>query len=135
MKGIVRNADGLFVHTTYEKATPNERDRVCNGCGSADAKFDFVPDTIYGLNINAACNPHDWAYSKGKTWQDKFIADICFLANLLVIITRHGGWLRWLRYKRALKYWMAVHEKGASAFFMGKTIPKDTRKERRASKE
>ncbi len=127
MRGIIRNDAGLFVHTTYETATPQQRDRICNGCGSATAKFDFVPDTIYGVNINDACNPHDWAYSKGRSWQDKFLADLCFLNNMLIIITRKGGWLRILRYMRALKYWIAVHEKGDDAFWAGKEIPDETR--------
>jgi len=128
---IQRDQNGLFVLQSYLDATDAKRDEICNGCGAANAKFDFVPDTIYGLNINAACNPHDWAYYKGDTWSDKFIADLCFLNNILILVTRKAGWLRWPRYKRALKYWIAVHEKGDAAFWDGKIIPSDERTERR----
>lgn len=129
--GYERTSDGLFALKSYSQASEYKRGAVCNGCGAANSKFNFVPNTMYGLNINAACNVHDWSYHKGETWQDKFSADLVFLCNLLIIITRHGGWLRWPRYKRALKYWMAVHEKGASAYWVGKMIPKDGRTERR----
>jgi len=49
--------------------------KVTNGCGSADSKFDFVPDNLLGLAILAACQVHDWMYHVGKTFDDKELAD------------------------------------------------------------
>ena len=133
MRGITRNKYGLFVPTSYDRATIAQRKEVCNGCGSAQAKFDFVPDNIWGMSITPACDAHDWGYYVGKTWRDKFIHDICFLNNMLVLTIRHGGRLRWLRYMRAIKYWIAVHEKGDTAYWASKIRPMDKRDERRAS--
>jgi hypothetical protein len=122
---IVRSEDGLFVLQSYIDASEMERDAICNGCGSADAKFDFVPDTLWGVSINSACCVHDWAYEMGETWADKTLADFCFLINMLIIIVRASRWLQYARSSRALKYWFAVHRKGADAFWGDKHRPED----------
>ena len=110
----------LFCPLTYQRASKQERDKVCNGCGAANAKFDFVPDTIYGLNINDACNIHDWMYSKGKTIEDKQEADRVFLNNMLRIIEAKGGFLKVFRRMRAIKYYGAVVDMGGPAYWAGK---------------
>lgn len=98
-----------------------ERAKICNGCGAAKSKFDFVPDTIYGLCICEACDRHDYAYHIGKTEADKIAADRQFLNNLLTIIDTKSAWvLKWPRRWRAMSYYSAVCDKGHKAFWAGK---------------
>ncbi len=52
----------LFSPPSYKKISQEERNRIINGCGAGNAKFDFVPDTMYGLDISAACDIHDFMY-------------------------------------------------------------------------
>lgn len=115
---------GLYAPASYLAADPALLARVCNGCGSARAKFDFVPDRIWGLRIGAACNIHDWMYYCGRTALDKLEADVVFLGNVLRLIERAPGlWnrlLRPLRRLRALHYYQAVAELGGPAFKAGK---------------
>ena len=111
----------LYEPYSYTTATCHEKKKVCNGCGSAKAKFDFVPDSIYGLKITPACNIHDWMYHKGKTIEDKQEADRVFLNNLLRLIEAQSNRLmKPLRRRRALKYYEAVVLMGGPAFWDGK---------------
>jgi len=100
--------------------TPEQKKEICNGCGPASAMIDLVPDTIYGLKICEACDRHDCAYHFGKTIKDKHKADMQFLVNLLILVNRGNFWLRFLRRRRALKYYEAVREGGDKAFWSGK---------------
>ncbi len=79
------------------------RNEICNGCGAGNAKFDFVPDRIYGLYIGEVCDRHDYMYHFGKTDDDKKEADRVMLNNLNRLIESKGGWLKWLRRRRAKK--------------------------------
>lgn len=126
----------------YFAADDLERFTICNGCGSAKAKFDFVPDSILGLKISPVCNIHDWRYAKGHTEEDRLKADREFLDNLLTLIEHHAeaeiaahqGWqwmpyraaqrtLRFARRYRAQSYYTAVRDLGAKAFWSGKERP------------
>jgi len=105
----------------YMELDDLERFKICNGCGSAQAKFDFVPDTIYGLSIREACYRHDHAYYIGRTEHDKQLADRQFLNNMLTIIDTQSAWpLKAVRRWRAMTYYTAVCDKGHSAFWAGK---------------
>ena len=96
---------------------------VCNGCGAAGAKFDFVPDTIYGLSIRPACNIHDFDYDSGTDWHHKRRADIRFLVNCILIILPASNWVTTiLRVERAVKYFLAVTLKGNDAYQKGKNL-------------
>ena len=112
----------LFAPETYVNASPEVRARVVNGCGPSGWKVDLVPDHIWGLNIAAACNIHDWMYVMGKTTADKEEADRVFLNNMLRLIEAAGSiWLlRKLRRMRARAYYEAVHIFGGPAFWKGK---------------
>lgn len=114
----------LFNPEGYIDCPPIERNKICNGCGAANSKFDFVPDSIYGLKISEACNRHDWMYHFGKTIEDKEQADRVFLNNLLRLIEAQTGTLnrllKPLRRRRALKYYEAVVAFGGPAFWSGK---------------
>ena len=105
----------------YMELDDAERFVICNGCGAANSKFDFIPDTIYGLSIKEACYRHDYAYHVGKTEADKKAADEQFLRNMLTIInTQSIPLLKWARRWRAMTYYSAVCDKGHKAFWAGK---------------
>lgn len=113
----------LYAPLTYWEATPEERAKVCNGCGAKDGIK--VPGTFYGLCIKEACNIHDWMYSKGKTQADKLFADAMFRLNLTLIIDSLENCvidklLSALRHLRAGKYYMAVAKWGNTAFWVDK---------------
>lgn len=109
----------LFEPESYSLATCEEKQQICNGCGAANSKFDFVPDKIYGLLITPACNIHDWMYHKGKTIEDKEQADRVFLNNMLRIIEA-SKYFKGLKRRRALKYYEAVTCLGGPAYWSGK---------------
>ena len=93
-----------------------------NGCGAANSKFDFVPETIWGLYIGDACKIHDWMYEEGRTVEDKEEADRVFLNNILRLIDRDDKWYRpkfFLRL-RARTYYVTVTLLGGPAFWLGK---------------
>ena len=97
-------------------------EEICNGCGAA-GKFDFVPDTIWGLSVSPACFVHDFRYHFGESEEDKKIADMEFLANTIRIINHdENSWAsgRSFRRWRAATYYTAVYEKGHDAFWAGK---------------
>lgn len=98
------------------------KDYKSNGCGAEGARFDFVPDSIYGVSIFEACRIHDWAYFKGRNNDDKERADREFLNNLLRLIEANNKWYypTMLARRRALKYYEAVVVFGGPAFWKGK---------------
>lgn len=127
MKADPRNhplTEFLDLSPEYLAADPVEVFRICNGCGSAQAKFDFVPDSIYGMDISPACYAHDWDYHHGKTTDDKRRADMRMLNNLLTLIQMQSanGFMRYIRNRRAFKYYDAVCIGGNRAFFAGKPL-------------
>lgn len=112
----------LFAPAAYISAPEAVRHLVTNGCGPGGWKIDLVPDTIYGLDVAPACDIHDWMYAAGQNLADKDEADRVLLNNLLRLITAAGGpaWLRWLRRRRAQKYYLAVATFGGPAFWDNK---------------
>ncbi|MBU0665364.1 MAG: hypothetical protein KJ990_12585 [Proteobacteria bacterium] len=117
----------LFAPELYWSLTPEIRTEICNGCGLALAKFDFVPNHIYGLCISDACNIHDYMYHVGETLADKEEADRVFLNNMLRLIEAGTGWLKIFRRRRALKYYEAVTAFGGPAFWSGKNAASEFR--------
>ena len=63
----------IYAPITYWELSPEEKKEICNGCGAKDGLK--VPDTFWGLNMEEACNIHDYMYSTGKTHYDKLFAD------------------------------------------------------------
>lgn len=115
----------LYAPESYWTASPEVRNQVINGCGTAGWKGWIVPDTIYFLNIVEACKIHDWMYTCGQTLADKQEADRVFLNNMLRIIeakTRIKT-LKKLRAIRAREYYEAVEHFGGPAFWAGKNPP------------
>ena len=115
----------LFAPATYWKLNPHEKKKICNGCGTKGLGGILVPDTLYGLSIEEACNIHDYMYHIGHTIEDKEKADRVFLNNMLRIIESvkypwYLKWFKWLRCQRAMKYYQAVRDFGGPAFWKGK---------------
>ena len=102
--------------STFLLATPDEISKVCNGMGPKGSGW-LVPDTMYGLNLSAAGDVHDWMYAYPETFNRKECDDV-FHENMQEIIKQHGGFglLQWLRNRRALKYYLAVRVGGAKHF-------------------
>lgn len=112
---------GLIAPQSYVDASEAVKAGVCNGCGTAGWKGKLVPETMWGLRISEACQVHDWMYHEGITAEDKELADLVFLRNLIRIINRKGGWLKVFRRYRAMSYYNAVAEAGGAAFWSNKT--------------
>lgn len=111
----------LYEPLSYTKASCKQKEAVCNGCGAANSKFDFVPDRIYRLKITEACNRHDWMYHVGEVLEDKEEADRVFLNNMLRLIeAQSNNFMKPLRRRRALKYYEAVVTFGGPAYWAGK---------------
>ena len=114
---------GLLAPQSYVNATEAEKAIVCNGCGTSGWKGKVVPETMWGLDISEACQRHDWMYHHGKTQADKELADLVFLRNLVRIINKKGGWLKWPRRYRAMTYYNFVADFGDAAFWADKQNP------------
>lgn len=105
----------------YKNILPEEKARICNGAGAAGKWISsFIPNTMYGLDCTEAFDIHDYDYEVGVSGADKDRADRNLLSNLLTLIDHRGGMLRFLRHRRAMKYYEAVREFGDEAFFKGK---------------
>ena len=112
----------LIASTAFKTSSLSTLLTICNGCGAADAKFDFVPDRIYGTYIGYACHIHDFEYSIGTTNKDRKRADKEFRKNLYKLIDLEDK-----PYKpkplmkfRARVYYTLVRWRGGSAFWAGK---------------
>lgn len=112
----------IYAPITYWELSPEEKKEICNGCGAKDGLK--VPDTFWGLNIEEACNIHDYMYNNGKTHYDKLFADAMFRLNLTVMIdakeTFKDKLLSVLRHYRAGTYYIAVAKYGNSSFWKDK---------------
>lgn len=110
--------------TSFKLASVDHLKKVCNGCGAANAKFDFVPDKIWGTYIGHACHVHDWEYHNGVDNEDKEIADRTMRNNImrLIDIDCDKKWYkpRKLMHLRAQLYYKMVCWKGGPAFWAGK---------------
>lgn len=110
----------LFAPEGYWITDDKARKGVCNGCGTKGLGGWIVPDTLYGLSIEKACDIHDWMYAEGKGIEDKESADRAFLNNMLRIIEAESKWLAFFRRSRAMSYYSVVRDFGGPAFWKGK---------------
>lgn len=69
----------------YEELTPEDKARICNGCGPGGWKVNPIPNHIIGVSIVEPCNRHDMAYHLG---QDKDEGDRDLLANIVTDIIK-----------------------------------------------
>ena len=111
----------------YQLAAPasfwNATDEIINsltgGCGPGGIGDYFVPDTIYGMSVKAACIIHDWCFG---VWNDKAgfeIANNIFKNNMIRINNQNlgCGTIKRLRLKRIKKYFLAVHFFGEPSYY------------------
>lgn len=103
----------------YKALTPELKTAICNGAGAAGQWIScFIPNTMYGLDVEEVFNIHDYDYHVGGDRNAKNIADRRMLENLMMVINANSGLiLGFLRRRRALKYYEAVLLKGDEAFF------------------
>ena len=103
----------LYVPHSYQIATRDERLKRCNGCGPKGLGW-LVPDKFWGLDVQLACDIHDWMCSESRDDNERRAADEAFLNNLLYLIETRSccTLLRWLRSYRAMTYYNAVREGG-----------------------
>lgn len=97
----------LFAPFGFWELSPDELKEVSNGAGPKGFGW-IVPDTMYGLDISLAADIHDYMYDKKHP---KDLSDGLFQTNLHAIIRKKGGWLEWLRMRRAAKYVAAVRSR------------------------
>lgn len=110
----------LYAPAWYWKIPKAVRSQGRCGAGNGIGEK-LVPETIWGLKITPACQIHDQMYAKGKTQSDKEEADRVFLNNLLRIIDGNSNKvMRWLRSRRAYKYYEAVRDLGGPAYWNSK---------------
>ena len=118
----------LYAPTEYWNLSAKDKARLCNGCGTKGLGGLLVPDTLYGLSIESACNIHDYQYHRGSTIEDKHEADRTFLNNMIRIIEAKSGiLLRWIRRYRAMSYYTAVRDFGGPAFWSKKNSSRTIR--------
>ena len=114
INGILEASD------SFKAATYYELNLVCNGCGAADAKFDLVPEKIWGTYIGHACHIHDWDYDEGITAADKIRVDKRFYRNICKIVKMQPWFKRQLMKTRAYGYYLGVKYRGKKAYWKGK---------------
>jgi len=87
-------------------------------CGAENARFDFIPDTIYGISIKKSCCIHDDRFERGGNEEDFEQANREFLINMLEEIEEGIVWWKptFLARRRAIDYYEGVVRCGRSSF-------------------
>lgn len=104
----------LIAPPEYTSLPKEELSKIVNGCGAAGARFDIVPDTMWGLDISEACNVHDLDYHLHRLPFE--VCNAIFLANCALLISAGSRWLMIPRLVRACTYFLAVHCAGKKAY-------------------
>lgn len=101
-----------------ESVTEEAYSEICNSAGAKGYGF-LVPDSMYGLNMTIVFDHHDFCYDKFSGERGKELSDLLMKVNMLLYIDENttnvwgiGSTLRFLRKRRALKYYYAVHLAG-----------------------
>ena len=95
---------------SWWELSPEDQIEITNGCGP-EAIEPVVPDSLWGLSIEAACRIHDYCYREDVDC-DKWEADYMFLHNMIELIEQGSWWLRVPRLHVALGYFKAVRKWG-----------------------
>ena len=103
----------------YYDIPKEERDTW--GCGPGGFGDVLVPDTVYGLSVNAACRRHDFRYRfrDPKTEKTRKLDDQEFLYNMqAIVLNSTKNWLmRRLRLTRCRTMYHAVRWFGKGAYY------------------
>lgn len=102
----------------YWSLSPDEKDKLTNGCGPAGWKGNLIPDDLLGVSIKEPCNIHDFRYSNGGNESDRKVADREFLENMLEVVETesHDFFLKQARRRLALDYYCVVRDSGEEYF-------------------
>jgi len=94
-------------------------------CGAENARFDFVPDTIWGISIKKSCCIHDDRFERGGDIKDFESGNREFLGNMLIEIEVGMKWYTptFLARRRAMDYYEGVTRAGESSFNFMKEEP------------
>lgn len=103
-----------ILYVNFLNGIYNDPNLTINGCGPAGILSFLVPDTYDDIDLNEACNPHDFMYYYGETEKDKDLADRVFLFNLLTVLDRDNPNRRTSRKRHdmAMIYYDAVSDYG-----------------------
>ena len=66
---------------SYWKLSEEEKYEIVNGCGPERATG-FLPNSILGVDLRAACNIHDYTYARPDSMIDRKDADDVFFRNM-----------------------------------------------------
>ncbi len=90
--------------------------KYVNGCGSKGGWH--FPSTMWGINIEAACNLHDIEWKLAKCYADLLMANERFDNNLKKITDAESSnnFTRWIRRSRINKYVSGVELIGTEAY-------------------
>ncbi len=108
--------------------------QISNGCGAKikDSQplytrlfyrgLSKLINTMWFLNVSPCCDIHDWGYLIGKDERDREHYDHMLLDNHITWVRFHTkwGWLRSLRFARAMKFYTILRLYGAAAFWADK---------------
>ena len=120
MNQIVTGPNGLKAPQSYWDASRKMIESIAGGCGPGGVGDWLIPDTNWGLSIRPACEIHDWMYYEGETQEEKDMADLIFLDNMLTLV-KNGTWfLKIPRDHRAFVYYEAVKYGGDHTYWKGK---------------
>ena len=108
---------GLLAPESYWNLSEEQKYEMTNGCGPERATR-FVPSALMGVNIQPACDIHDFTYTQTHTVTDREDADFLFLYNIRRLIDRklRPGFFRSVAYLGADLYVMAVRLFGGRYF-------------------
>lgn len=127
----------------YLAHDPDKIKAVCNGVGSPSSwTYHLTPNTIWGLDITAAADIHDWMYTyppdfatEADALAYKEKADRVFRNNLIRIFEQaeaqpgFKGWMHrriaGVRRARAQEYFMILQNFGGTSFWEGKNKPEN----------
>ena len=133
--------DGLWLSKTFVEMSQTEDGRkklqkCFNGVGSRVGFWNrlfyhLIPNTVWGLDITAASDPHDADYTYPKHFRNrqealahKAEADDRLETNIEIYGDMHKTWewLDKLRHQRAREYHFIVSHLGEESFLQGKTF-------------
>jgi len=101
---IVKNSEKLRVSFKY-----------ANGCGSKGGVH--FPSTIWGVNIESACNIHDIEWQMAKNFSGLIKANENFDNNLkLICDKKSNSFTAWFRRMRIAKYVSGVELVGTDSY-------------------
>lgn len=118
---FINNLDGnlLAAPASFWTFLGQDTSDVVNGCGTGGTGDFLVPDTVYFLSIKPACKIHDWMFTIFNDEAGFKLANQVFLDNMHRINREKSkhGWLKWLRGRRIMKYYLSVKCFGRLFFY------------------